>query len=59
MGVRFGLVFARVAGTLSGLLLLSGQADLAARVRPSSRRPGQTAQEAGDEPAPAEKPEEK
>lgn len=52
-------VFAGVAGTLSGLLLLSGQAELASRVRPSTRRPGQTAEEAGDEPAPADKPEEK
>lgn len=45
-------VFAGVATTLSGLLRLAGKADLAAKVRPSARRPGQTAEEAGDETEP-------
>jgi hypothetical protein len=39
--------FAGVAAALSGLLRLAGKVDLAAKVRPSTRRPGQTA-DAGD-----------
>jgi hypothetical protein len=46
-------LFLGVATTLSGLLRLAGKADLAARVRPSTRRPGQTASEAEDK-APSE-----
>lgn len=42
--------FSSVAATLNGLLRQSGHHDLAAKVRPSIRRPGQTAAEAQDEP---------
>ena len=45
-------VFAGVANVLTGALRLSGKPELAAKLRPSSRRPGQTASDAGDEPAP-------
>ena len=34
--------------TLTGLLRMAGKPELAARVRPSSRRPGQTASETGE-----------
>lgn len=40
--------FSGAAMVLSGLLRLSGKAELAGKVRPSVRRPGQTAAEAGD-----------
>ncbi len=45
-------LFAQVASALSGFLRLAGDAELAARVRPSTRRPGQTAEpsEVDDEP---------
>jgi hypothetical protein len=36
------------ATTLTGLLRMAGKAELAAKVKPSSRRPGQTASDAGD-----------
>jgi hypothetical protein len=54
---RHDEAFSGGATTLMGLLRLAGKAELAAKVRPSSRRPGQTASEAGDEtpPAPPEK----
>ncbi len=45
-------LFSGVATTLTGLLRLAGKADLAARVRPSTRRPGQTATDAEDKAAP-------
>lgn len=41
-------LFGGGATTLTGLLRMAGKADLAAKVRPSSRRPGQTASDAGD-----------
>lgn len=41
-------VFQAVARTISGLLLQAGEAELAARVRPSEHRPGQTAEDAGE-----------
>lgn len=44
-------IFAGVATLLTGQLRLAGKTDLAARVRPSSRRPGQTASDAEDEPS--------
>lgn len=48
----YDATFSGVATVLSGLLRLSGKTELAAKVRPSVRRPGQTAEEAGDIPAP-------
>ena len=45
-------IFNGVATTLTGLLRLAGKADLAARVRPSTRRPGQTATDAEDKTPP-------
>ncbi len=48
-------VFMAVANGLQGILKLAGKNDLAARVRPSLRRPGQTADDAGEAPPPAEK----
>lgn len=47
----YDAIFAGGAKALEGLLLLAGKTELAAKVKPSSRRPGQTASEAGDEPA--------
>ena len=44
--------FSSVATTLTGLLHHAGNTDLAAKVRPSTRRPGQTATEAGETPDP-------
>lgn len=41
-------LFASGATTMTGLLRMSGKADLAAKVKPSTRRPGQTASDAGD-----------
>ena len=54
----YDTTFSGVATVLSGLLRLSGKAELAGKIRPSTRRPGQTAEDAGDatEPeAPVEK----
>jgi hypothetical protein len=48
-------LFGGAATTLSGLLRLAGKADLAAKVKPSTRRPGQTAGDAEDK-TPAEQP---
>ncbi|MEO5731559.1 MAG: hypothetical protein ABI134_17965 [Byssovorax sp.] len=48
-------LFGGAATTLTGLLRLAGKADLAAKVRPSARRPGQTAVDAEDR-TPAEQP---
>lgn len=41
--------FSSVASLVSTLLEVAGEPKLASRVRPSKRRPGQTAEEAGDE----------
>jgi len=48
-------LFGGAATTLTGLLRLAGKADLAAKVKPSTRRPGQTAVDAEDK-TPAEQP---
>ena len=45
-------LFGGGATAMTGLLRMAGKADLAAKVKPSTRRPGQTASDAGD-PAPA------
>ncbi|MBK8258191.1 MAG: hypothetical protein IPK82_36680 [Polyangiaceae bacterium] len=53
-------LFSGIATALSGLLLIAGKPELAARVKPSSRRPGETAEEAGESPetaSPASPPE--
>ena len=50
-------VFSDVASLVSAVLRMGGQPELAARVRPSSRRPGQThaiAEGEDDEPSPTE-----
>jgi hypothetical protein len=44
----YDTLFTSVATTLSGLLRQAGKPDLAARVRPSARSPGQTAEDAGE-----------
>jgi len=49
--------FTGVATTISGLLLLVGETELAAKLRPSTRRAGQTAEEAGDDAEPEAPPE--
>lgn len=41
-------LFGGGATTMTGLLRMAGKADLAAKVKPSTRRPGQTAGDAGD-----------
>ncbi len=41
-------LFGGGATILTGLLRMAGKADLAAKVKPSTRRPGQTASDAGD-----------
>lgn len=48
--------FASIATIFTGLLRLGGQRDLAAKVKPSMRRPGQTAEAAGDVAEPAAAP---
>ncbi|MSP60525.1 MAG: hypothetical protein EXR72_09330 [Myxococcales bacterium] len=45
--------FTRGASFLSGLFGLAGERELAARVRPSTRRPGQTADDEPTEPGPS------
>ncbi|MDI3290754.1 hypothetical protein [Polyangium sp. 15x6] len=47
-------MFGGVAGLLSHLLLVAGERDLATQVKPSARRPGQTAIQADEKPEPSE-----
>lgn len=48
--------FAAWATSLAGLLRAAGKPELAARLRPSVRRPGQTASDVGEEPATPQDP---
>lgn len=48
--------FAGVAMTLAGLLRIAGQRDLSAKVKPSTRRPGQTAEATGEVAEPESPP---
>ena len=58
LGAAYDEAFAGVATAFSGLLLLAGHPELAERVKPSPRRPGQTAAEAHSEgTTPASPPE--
>ncbi len=55
----YDATFAGVSRTLEGLLRLAGKVDLAAKVKPSSRRPGRTEADAGEgaePPGPAAPP---
>jgi len=53
----YDATFTGAATVLTGLLLLADKSDLAAKVKPSTRRAGQTAADAGDPAAaPAEEP---
>lgn len=49
---EFDTVFSHTANLMSGFLAIAGEHELARRVRPSSRRRGQTAEIAGDIPSP-------
>lgn len=53
----YDVAFAGWATAFSGLLRAAGKPELAAKVRPSSRRPGQTAEDAGETPAEPKTPE--
>ena len=50
--------FSATADLISTLLKLAGEDELARRVRPSTRRPGQTVEDAGDTPIEVEEPSE-
>ena len=53
---RYDSGFGGVASTLTGLLLLAGKPELAAKVRPSTRRAGQTAETTDPTPTPPANP---
>jgi len=46
----YDALFGGVAGLLSHLLLVAGERELAAKVKPSGRKPGQTTEDAGEQP---------
>jgi hypothetical protein len=46
---KYDLTFSTTANLLSNMLKAAGEAELAKRVRPSSRKPGQTIEDAQDE----------
>jgi hypothetical protein len=46
---KYDLTFSTTANLLSNMLKAAGEAELAKRVRPSSRKPGQTVEDAQDE----------
>jgi hypothetical protein len=50
--VAYDRTFSRVATLAGALLEIAGESELAKRVRPSTRRPGRTVEDADPEPVP-------
>ena len=53
---QYDRTFSAAANLISTLLKVSGESELARRVRPSTRKPGQTVEVAKDELAPGDEP---